>query len=264
VLQALLTEHAPVAFSLPIRNQIMISIKAQSSCAIAAALCVLPGAWQVAEAADGGGVPLKGEDLGPTEPPAITEAEESEKAGPARPESRPVLDPDLAAQAESMDSWEMLRVIIFLKSTPTQAADKTAAELQAKLRAIRDRMQEIVQAGNQYRADWLPFTDSDAENYDDMVGAMSEADRAELRQLGEQHEALSAEMARQTGVRLAAALQPAQARVRDALAGLGGQVEFTTTAGGVVVALVPAGQVAQIARLPDVAKVTNDKRMESQ
>jgi hypothetical protein len=30
------------------------------------------------------------------------------------------------------------------------------------------------------------------------------------------------------------------------------------------VALVPAGQVAQIARLPDVARVTNDKRMESQ
>jgi hypothetical protein len=231
---------------------------------MAAALCVLLGAGQVAEAADGAGVPLSGEYVGPAEPPAITEAEELEKAGPALPESRPVLDPDLAAQAESMDSREMLRVIIFLKSTQSQAADKTAAQQQAKLRAIRDRMQELVQASNQYRADWLPFTDSDAENYDEMLGAMSEADRLELRQLGERHEALSAEMARQTGARLAAALQPAQARVSEALVGLGGQVEFTTTAGGAVVALVPAGQVAQIARLPDVARVTNDNRKERQ
>jgi hypothetical protein len=241
----------------------MTGIKTQLSCSIAAALCVLLGTGQVAEAADGGGVPLTGEYLGPAEVPAIGAAEELEKAGPALTEARPVLDPDLAAQAESMDSREMLRVVIFLKSSPSPAAaDGPAAEQEAELQAIRDRMQEIIQASNQYRADWLPFTDSDAENYEEMVGAMSEADRIELRQLGEQHETLSAEMARQTGARLAAALQPAQQRVREALAGLGGQVEFTTTAAGAVVALVPAGQVAQIARLPDVARVTNDKRME--
>lgn len=241
----------------------MTSIKRQLSCSMAAALCVLLGAGQVAAATEGGGVPLTGQYVGPTESPAVSEVEELEKSGPVLPEPRPVLDPDLAAQAEAMDPREMLRVIIFLKSSPSPApADGPAAEQEAELQAIRDRMQAIIEASNEYRADWLPFTDSDAENYGEMFEAMSEADRAELRQLGERHEALSAEMARQTGARLAAALQPAQARVGEALAGFGGQVEYTTTAGGVVVALVPAGQVAQIARLPDVARVTNDKRME--
>ena len=90
---------------------------------------------------------------------------------------------------------------------------------------------------------------------------MSAEDRAALRALNQEHEALSWVIARETSVALDAAVEPSQRRVRAVIEEVGGEVESGFVAVNALVAQVPAWSIRELAAVPLVARVVSDKVM---
>ena len=91
---------------------------------------------------------------------------------------------------------------------------------------------------------------------------MSSAERQSLRELSRRNEALSAAIKQETSTQLKALIGANQQPVIQSIAGMGGDVEFTTIAGNTIVATVPLSAVEHLATVPGVMRVVEDALME--
>jgi len=131
-------------------------------------------------------VPLQGEYVGPTGPQARDLAEKDDQPI-TEYRDRPLIDPDLLAQAAELEPFELIRVIIFLAYQPQDVISKEIREKYApEMNKIRGEAKAI---NSRYAAERSLDASRDLENYDFM--AMSEEDLEAMREINERHEALS-------------------------------------------------------------------------
>ncbi len=179
-------------------------------------------------------------------------------AGEVRQEL-PVLDRDLAGKLAAISPVELVRVIIFLNYQPQDViAGEVRSSYEEELREIRQRAAAI---NGTYAMKRDPEAATDAANYTSEKFDLTEEDRAALRAVNEDHEALSTVISSEIAVRLAAEVQPSQDMIRKAIARLGGKVDFSTVCVNALVALVPAGALERLAETDGVARLVRDRRI---
>jgi serine protease AprX len=175
-------------------------------------------------------------------------------------ENLPVIDPDLIEQALQMDPLEFIRVIIFLDYQPhdviaAQIGKKYSSEIESirqKARAINARLAK----------ERKPDSPTDSENYENLMLKIHPAEKEAMRDTNERYEAHSQVIQREITAKLKAEVASSQAGVRKGIEQLGGKVEFGTIAGNAIIAIVPAGNVKEIADIKNVARVTVDRLRE--
>ena len=171
--------------------------------------------------------------------------------------SLPRLDPALLSDAAERATVEMMRVIIYLDYLPhRRITDEVRQQYAAQYEAIDDQVRQI-HALAESRRD--PLAKTDAENYSRVAQTPDERD--EMRRIGAQREALDLAVMQQIKAVLVPQIRASQNHVARQITRLGGKVEFGTIAGNVIVALVPAGSVSELARLDGVLRVTGDVRV---
>jgi|GEM_PF-1206633 len=201
--------------------------------------------------------------MSPEERAEIRKANHPEDKGPAiaSAESLPVIEDELVAQAAETALIENVRVIIYLDYQPQELiTDQVRAKYASEKAAIRGEVKAIMATYADKRS---PGATSDAENYTAEVLIMSAEDKASMRALNEQNEALSLAIKKEVGAALSAEVDEYQQSVKNAVEDLGGLVEFGTITGNAVIALVPAGSVGELADIEKVAHVAADHVRES-
>jgi len=172
----------------------------------------------------------------------------------------PIIEPELMDQVRQLDPIEFIRVIIFLDYLPHDAITNQVRETYAsEIESIRREARAINARFTSERRLDLP---SDSENYESQLLEMDQSEKAAMRDLSERNEDLSLTIHREISDRLKAEVENYQAGVKAGIEQLGGEVEFGTTAGNAVIALVPAGSVAAIADIDKVARVVKDRKLE--
>ena len=236
-----------------------------------ALVCVISAIWlpetAIAQGDEPEGKPLSGYYIGPGEEKIpltgtqeSAEGDEGAAAAASAIQNVPVIDDALAEKTMEMDPTDLIRVIIFLDYLPH---DVIASQVRAKYgREINAIRQEVKDVHAEYTAQRRQDTLSDQENYSDALLDMSTDERETLRDINERNEALSLTMHREIAVTLNADIQRYQESVKTGIEQIGGMVEFGTTVGNAVIALVPAGALHEIAALRKVARVVADRRME--
>lgn len=171
-----------------------------------------------------------------------------------------VLSKNLEETIAVVPADEMIRVIIALRHLPQ---DRISADVQARhageMAAIQAEVDVVLAAAASRRDPRLP---RDADNHPELIRTMPQELEA-LRPLNLRREALDRIIIRELAAEVAIALAPTVGRVRAAIEGLGGSVEFSTIAGSLVVARVPAGRIAELATYPDVLGISEDVLLES-
>ncbi len=172
----------------------------------------------------------------------------------------PALDPRLASKSAAMSPDELVRVLIFLRPSPppAEAQGSTLSALRADVSEVKGQIDDLLQQVGAYR-DWQDESAPDSAQYEAYFQAMTQGDKETLRQLNQRHEELSLLVQQEQSARLAKAVSGVQDRVQGALEALGAVLDFTTIAGNVIVAQVPAGTVQEIAAMDDVARVAEDR-----
>jgi hypothetical protein len=182
-------------------------------------------------------------------------------AEPIRPfAALPVLSEALQREIDEVPADEWLRVIIMLRHLPQ---DRISAEVQARYSAeqmaIDGEVDAILQDAAARRDATLP---KDADNHPELIRSLPQ-EREALRPLNLRREALDKAMIGEMNGEIAAELAPFIARVRSAIEDLGGEFEFSTIAGSLVVGRVPAGRIPELAEHPDVLRITEDGLLHS-
>ncbi len=227
---------------------------------MAALMLCWPG--QVIADGSGGGVPLTGEYMGP--PKAIADLPEAGLAKEngtiaSRYGDLPVLDEALRQKAAGLPAIEKIRVIISLAYHPHEViAEQVKARYSDERREIREQAKSIIA---RYAQDRVLQAPTDAENYQAEALVMSAEDMQALRQINERNEALKLRIKNEIAAALSEDLGAYQQGVKDAILALGGTVEFGIIAGNVIVALVPAGALEQIASMEKVGRMVEDRRI---
>ncbi len=183
---------------------------------------------------------------------------EQEPAGPFA--TLPVVSRELERLVASVPANQPLRVIVQLRHMPH---DRVSEDVRARHAAERAALDE--QVGDvlaQFAARRDPTTSTDADNLPELLETYP-LEREALRSLNEQLEALDLVILNEIKAALSAELEPFVARVIAEIEGLGGEVEFSTIAGSLVVARVPASRIAELGRHPDVLRVVEDQVFDS-
>ncbi|MBT8144338.1 MAG: S8 family serine peptidase, partial [Gammaproteobacteria bacterium] len=188
-------------------------------------------------------------------------AEDGTLMAPSPLANLPVVDSALAARSQLAKSGKLFRVIVHLDYLPHAAVFETITDQhRAEIDALEaDRVAILAASASKRNASAL----TDAENYT----AMFQRDSTELEaldDLAERNEALSALIKNETTAQLRTLIDASQAPVVAQITLLGGTVEFTTIAGNMVIATVPASSVAALGDIPGVLRVVEDSRLESQ
>ncbi|MEE4271354.1 MAG: S8 family serine peptidase, partial [Thermoanaerobaculales bacterium] len=169
--------------------------------------------------------------------------------------SLPVLSKTLENTIAEVSADEMLRVIIMLRHLPQ---DRISAEVQARhaaeKAAIDTEVNAILEATAARRDPTLP---RDADNHPELIKTFPQ-EREALRPLNLRREALDKAIIDEMIPEIAVELAPFFDRVRSAVEELGGEFEFSTIAGSLVVARVPAGRISSLAEHPDILRISED------
>ncbi len=206
---------------------------------------------------------LTGEYVGGIESDSEGSAEQGEDGLPAPVSpfaSLPVLSVGIQQQIEGVPSDEMLRIIAILRHFPQDRISQQVRSRHAVERAeIETGIREIL-AEHAARRD--PSLPRDADNIADLMRTWPQ-ERAALKPFQQRHEALDLIIKDEMAAALASELAPALDRVRIKVESIGGDVEFTTLAVGMVIARVPAGRIAELAGQADVIRVIEDGLLDS-
>ena len=171
----------------------------------------------------------------------------------------PVLDDALASKARSVEAAEVLRVIVHLDYLPH------AAVLQDVLERHKTEVDQLetdrVALLARDAAKRPTNAEIDSAYYDKMFD-LSDAERQERRALNERNEALSAVIKQDVTSELRPLIDAYQAPVIAEITRLGGNVEFTTIAGNMIIATVSAGAVEELSKVPGVMRLIEDSVME--
>ena len=172
--------------------------------------------------------------------------------------SLPIVDAGLAEKLRVAKADETVRVIIHLDYQPhAMVFEEVTRAHKDEIEAIdRDRAALTAPMAKRRNAG----AETDRANYADLYD-LSDAEREQLRAVNERHEALSTRIKDQTATELKQLLDAYQAPLKSSIAELGGEVEFTTIAGNLVVATMPAAAVASLADQPGVMRVVEDSVM---
>ena len=175
-------------------------------------------------------------------------------------ENLAVIEAGLVDWVLQMDPIEFIRVIVFLDYLPHDTITaQVRQEYASEIESIRQEARAInARSARERRLDYV----SDSENFASQLLDMDQAEKAAMRDLNERNEALGLSIQREINTRLKADIEGSQAGVKGAIEQLGGEVEFSTTAGNAVIALVPAGSVEAIAGIDHVARVVSDRKMD--
>ncbi|MEL7449670.1 MAG: S8 family serine peptidase [Pseudomonadota bacterium] len=174
--------------------------------------------------------------------------------------SLPIVDDALSERLRSADKDTPLRIIVHLDYLPHaeqfQRVMANHGKDIEKLEADRSAFAERQKA--------LRATDGsvDAENYRG-VHAMSAEDTQTLRAIKERHEALSLTVKEEAVTAIRALVEPSQGPVKAAIMSLGGNVEFTTIAGNMIIATIAPDAIAELANEPGILRIVEDSEMES-
>ena len=189
----------------------------------------------------------------------LSEASEHVLAGPLV--NLPVVGKDLAEKASGMDPDEDIRVIIFLAYQPQ---DVVAMQVESR---HSGEMDEIKAQSKELRAKYAALRNTppgtDAEEHGLQILPLSDEDKNALRALNEKHEALSLVIKNEIASDLESAVAPSQKQVTAVIERVGGRVESEIIATNAIVATVPAGSIPDIAALPIVSQVIQDKKLQS-
>ncbi len=186
--------------------------------------------------------------------------EDGQPASEAPFASLPVISVGLQQQIGDVPSDETLRVIAILRHLPHDRIAKEVRDQHAAERAEIDRQVHDILAVHAARRD--PSLPRDGDNIAELMTTWPQ-EREALKPLHQQHEALDLIIKNEIGEALSSELAPPLDRVSSHIESLGGEVEFTTIAVGMVVARVPAGRIAELAAQPDVIRVVEDGLLHS-
>ncbi len=167
----------------------------------------------------------------------------------------PVLDEKLTSKTQRVKGDEVLRVIVHLDYLPhAQVFEEITHRYATEIDALETDRQAIL-ARSASRRNGKASTD--AENYEAMF-KRDAAERQALRSLAERNEALSQVIKEQATQTLRHLIDADQAPVIAAIEKLGGTVEFTTIAGNLIVATLPAGEIQYLAGVEGIMRVVED------
>ncbi|MFK8031996.1 MAG: S8 family serine peptidase [Gammaproteobacteria bacterium] len=173
--------------------------------------------------------------------------------------SLPVVDTKLAERARSISADEELRVLIHLGYQPHgQVLKETMLQHKSEVDALESTRVAFLKELEQERS---LDTERDSEDYANMF-SMSEDQSTALRAMNERNEALSHEIKEAVTAQLRGMIDQSQEPVIDAVTQLGGTVEFSTIAGNVIVALVPASAIDELGKTPGIMRLVEDSVME--
>ncbi|MFK7887673.1 MAG: S8 family serine peptidase, partial [Gammaproteobacteria bacterium] len=171
----------------------------------------------------------------------------------------PVVDDALSAKSRSVEADDILRVILHLDFLPhAQVFSDAMASRADAIEALEADRQALLAVE---AATIDPKAKTDAENYDAM-GRATQNQRAAYDSLAQRNEALSAQIKAEVTTSLRGLVESSQAPVIEAVELLGGNVEFTTIAGNMVIATVPASAIEQVGKIAGLLRVVEDSVME--
>lgn len=168
----------------------------------------------------------------------------------------PVVSDELRQMVAQVPAEEPLRVIVQLRHLPHDRVSRDVQARHADERTAIDAKVTSVLAELAARRD--PTLPADADNLPALMETFPQ-EREALRTVNERHEALSLRVLDEMKAELEAELEPFVGRVRAEIGRLGGEVEFSTIAGSLVVARVPASRIDELGRHPDVLRVVEDR-----
>jgi hypothetical protein len=167
----------------------------------------------------------------------------------------PVLDPELLEETVAGAPGERIRVVIVLDYQPQAEIIRRNHETGAEALEPTERGIEALVDAASARQD--PRSETDAHGYESTY--LDAGEQSLLRTLQEEHEALTARIMGQAASELRLVIEASQIPVVVAVESLGGEVEFTTIAGNMVVASVPVAAVTALAEIPGVRRVAGDR-----
>ncbi len=171
----------------------------------------------------------------------------------------PIVDSALSTKSRSVEADERLRVILHLDFLPhEQVVADALANHKDEFEALEEDRKSLL-AHEAATID--PKAKTDAENYNAMA-SVARSQRAAYDSLSERNEALSATIKSEVVGALRGLIDASQAPVVEALEQLGGDVEFTTIAGNMIIATVPAGNIERVGEIPGLLRVVEDSLME--
>ncbi|MFK8016193.1 MAG: S8 family serine peptidase, partial [Gammaproteobacteria bacterium] len=171
----------------------------------------------------------------------------------------PIVDTALSAKARSVAADEQLRLIVHLDFLPhAQVFKDIYSAHDTEVEALETRRVAALEAQASKRD---PNAKTDDENYD-VMSRVSAAERAEFEAIALQNEALSNVIKEEATTQIRALVEDSQAPVVDDILALGGNVEFTTIAGNMVILTIAADMVEQVGKIPGVMRVVEDSMME--
>jgi len=196
------------------------------------------------------GIPTSDDDL---------DGPEADPVGPFA--TLPVVSEELQRMIARTPAQELLRVIVQLRHLPQDRVSRDVSMHHSGERAGIEEQTTRVMADFAARRD--PTLPADADNIPELIATFPQ-EREALRPLNERQEALSLVIVNEMKVDLDAELAPFIERVSGEIERLGGQLEFSTTAGSLIVARVPASRIAELGRHPDVLRVFEDQTCHGQ
>ncbi len=171
----------------------------------------------------------------------------------------PILDTALQAKAANVRGDEVLRLLVHLSYLPHAQVFQDVIEQHRDSMELLEKDRIEFLAGQDAKRDRTAKVDAD--NYV-AVSRNTDAEKAQMRALSERNEALSGVIKRETITRLKTLIDDNQAGVIEEITALGGNVEFTTIAGNIIVATLPAEKVEDVAKIEGVMRVLEDSMME--
>ncbi|MFK8029822.1 MAG: S8 family serine peptidase [Gammaproteobacteria bacterium] len=171
----------------------------------------------------------------------------------------PVLDQKLEQKVAASRADESLRIILHLEYQPHAAVFR---EVENSMRGEIDQLESdrtafLKALGSQRNLD----ANIDSENYSS-IKAPTEEERAMQKSIGERNEALSYRMKQEVTAQLRQMIDMDQQPILDELKAIGADVEFTTIAGNLIVATLPAGKVSDVAKIDGIMRMVEDSVME--
>ncbi|NNF16435.1 MAG: S8 family serine peptidase, partial [Gammaproteobacteria bacterium] len=172
----------------------------------------------------------------------------------------PVVDDKLSAKMRAApESKEELRVIVHLDYLPhEQVFSDVVSAHQKDVDALESDRVALME---ELKAQRVTGGEKDSDNYQGMRD-MSDAQRAAMRAIHERHEALSLVLKNETTRVLRGLIDDSQAPVKEAIAKLGGNVEFSTIAGNMIIAKMPMNGIDVLAREQGILRIVEDSLME--
>ncbi len=179
---------------------------------------------------------------------------EADPAGPLA--NLPVVSEALRSMIAQAPADQLIRVLVFLRHLPQ---DRISAEVNARYADDRAAVETGIDGVlTQASARRDPALMADKENYGQLIQTLPQ-EREALRGFNEQMEAIGLAVKIEMSAELSAELAPFFARVRSEIENLGGDFEFSTVAGSLVVARLPAGRIPELALHPDVLRISEDR-----